>query len=767
MNIFGFSLRISILLPVVFLSFFSLFPERVSAEEEIITKIEVRGDKRIEPAAILSNVKSRVGDYFSRETVSEDIKRIFRMGYFDDVQVERIFGNLGPQLIYVVKERPFVREIKIKGNKDVTKESIREVITARTSTLFSSDMAKETEKNIEELYSEKGFFLADISHYLEEDGDEAALVFEVVEGRKVKIKKINFLGNKKSKDEELLDIRGVETGVGGFFSWLSGSGKFEEETLQKDIDLMRAFYYNNGFIQVKIEEPQVFLSPDKKWLYITIRIFEGEQFSVGKIDFSRDMLPESDTPEEIKNSLKLKESEIFNSEKMRGDIVRLTNRFRNKGYAFANVSPNLDIDDEARLVNITYGAEKGSLVYIEKINITGNTKTRDKVIRREMRLSEGDLYNGRGLTRSRQRIYNLQYFEEVNLTEKRGSADDKIIINVEVKEGPTGTLTVGAGYSSEDGVVGMLSLSQGNLFGLGHKIKLSSEFGGESETYSLSYTVPYIFDTKMTAAFSIFDTTSEYNDYDVSSKGLGLSASHPIGEYSSLGVKYRYDSSTVSDVSPEAADLIVDQEGTTKTSRITTTISRNTIDNYLNPTKGTKSSLSLEYAGGILGMDNSFYKMVANSAWYHALPWDHVVMLRGKVGFAHSFAGDELSINEKFFLGGINTMRGFEYRSIGPEEIGSDGVSYAVGGDKMLLVNTEYLFDIAKEANLKGLFFIDIGNVYGTDEGYDLGNLRESAGFGFRWYSPIGPLRLEWGHVLDRQPGERSSKWEFSIGTFF
>lgn len=740
--------------------------EGLKGEGKIVTSIEVQGQRRIEKGAILSHAKSRVGGYFSRETVSEDIKSIFKMGYFEDVKVDLSEGDLGPKLTFIVKERILVRSVRVEGNAELKKETVSEVITVRPDTIYSMEKIRDSEEKISELYEEKGFFLADITHRLDYDGDEATLVFDVVEGRKIKIKKINILGNQKFSDEDLLDIPGIETKEGGFFSWLTGSGKFDEETLYKDIDLMRAFYYNNGYIKAKIEDPQVFMAPDKKALYLTLRLFEGEQYSVGQVSFSGDL---SKSPEEEAVSLsklRLKERDIFNGQKMRADVIILTDTFADRGYAFADVSPNTDVDDDRRLVNITYSADKGSLVYINRINIIGNTHTRDKVIRRELKVRETELYNGSAIRRSRQKVNNLGFFKQVDFKTERISKD-KIDINIQVEEGPTGTFTVGAGYSSNDGLVGMISLSQGNLAGTGRKIKFSTEFGGENSNYSISYTEPYVLDSKFTAGVDLFNSDREYDDYESSERGFGLRAGRGLGEYSRLSLRYRFETVEIDNVTATSSKYILDSEGKTSTSSLTSIISRDSRDDYLNPASGSNNSLSLEYAGGFLGQDNNFYKLVGSSAWFFPGWKNHTMMFRGRLGYAESTDEKELHIDERFFLGGMNSVRGYEHRSIGPEEKGIDGLWYVVGGSKEVLFNAEYLFYISEDAGLKGLFFFDAGNVYAESESYDFGDLRKSVGYGVRWYSPVGPLRLEWGHALDPKPGESTSRWEFSIGSFF
>ena len=739
--------------------FFHVSAPAAFAEEEIITAMEVKGNIRIETDAILATLGSRVGAYLSAETVSEDLKKIFKMGYFKSVKADLSTGDLGPRITFIVEERPFIEKVTFEGNSEIELEALKDVLTVRPFTIFSLDEVKKTELKVETLYEEKGFFLADVSHHLVTESGETALVFDIKEGRKVKIKKINILGNKEIPDSDLLKF--METSEGGFFSWLTESGKFDEETLQKDIDLITAFYYNNGFVQIRVEPPQVFMSPDKKWLYVTIRIDEGGQFKIGEIDFTGDLITEVKEDEAILKKIKSSRGDFFSRDNLRLDIVTLTDSFGDKGYAFANVSPKTDIDVEKKLVNITFDADKGKIVHIGRINISGNTKTRDKVIRREFKLDEGDLYNGSALRRSRQRIYNLTYFQEVDLVTKPVQERDELDVNLTVGEGPTGTLSVGMGYSSVDGLVGMMQVSQGNLFGRGQKLSLNVEKGSDNSNYSLSFTEPYLFDSPISAGFSVFNNERDYTDYTTRNKGYGLSVGRPVGEYGRATLRYNYKDVEISDVSADAPEEYLEYADTV-TSSIGATFKRDSRDNYMNPSSGNETSVDLEYAGDFNGGKNYFYKAVLNTSWFFPAFGEHVIMLHGRIGYGDGLQGQPLHFDEKFRLGGINTIRGFDNRSVGPEE---DGV--VVGGNKEILFNVEYVFDIAKDAGLKGLFFYDTGNAFAVSESYDLGNLRQSAGYGFRWYSPVGPLRLENGYILDPEPGERKSRWEFSIGTFF
>ena len=749
----------TIILCLTIISFFLAPISNLVAEQDIITAMAVKGNVRIESGAILAVIDSRVGAYLSAEIISDDLKKIFNMGYFKDVKVDLSTGDLGPKLTFIVEERPFVEKVTIEGNVELEIETLKDALSVRPFTIFNIEKVRETEEKIERIYKEKGYFLADVTHHLKTELEETVLVFDVKEGLKVKIKKINISGNIEIEDSELLGF--METSEAGFFSWLTESGKFDEETLQKDVDMITAFYYNHGFVQIRVGQPKVSMSPDKKWLYISIQIDEGGQFNIGEVNFSGDLSAEVEEDKDILKELKSLKGEFFNRDNLRLDIVALTDRFGDKGYAFANVSPKTDINAEEKLVNITFVADKGKKVYIGRINISGNTKTRDKVIRRELKLDEGDLYNGSALRRSRQKIYNLTYFKEVDLVTKPVPGRDELDIDITIGEGPTGTLSVGMGYSSVDGLVGMLQVSQGNLFGKGQKLSLNAEKGESNNNYSLSFTEPYLFDSSISSGFSIFNNERDYTDYTTRNKGYGLSLGRPVGEYSRATVRYNYKDVEITDISADAPEEYQNYKDTI-TSSVGFKFKRDSRDNYMNPTSGSDISLDLEYAGDFIGGENFFYKAVLNSSWFFPAFSDHALMIHGRLGYANALAGQTLHFDEKFRLGGINSIRGFVNRSIGPKD--GDTV---VGGNKELLLNVEYTFNIAKDAGLKGLLFYDAGNAFAASESYDLGNLRQSVGYGFRWYSPVGPLRLEKGHVLDAVSGEETSRWEFSIGTFF
>ena len=728
--------------------------------EDTIAKIAIKGNLAIEADAIKAVIKISEGKPLITEDVRGAIKAIFEMGYFTDVQAETSDTEGGKELAFIVSERPQIRDIEFKGNKEIEKDKLKELLTFKANTILDLNKIRESISKIKTEYENSGYYVADVQYKIETVGEnQIKLVFEINENDKVLVKRIILLGNKEYNDDALKKI--MQTKEGGWSSWISSKGTFKENMLRGDVEILSSHYLNNGYIQASVEEPQVFLTPDKRWIYITIRIEEGKKFWLGKIDFKGDIL---DSVEDLSKNVKLKEGDVFSRDRLRQDIVSLTDMYGDKGYAFANIVPLTTLDHEKRIVNITFDISKGELVYFERILITGNVKTRDKVIRRELKVAEGELYHGTRLKKSRQKVNNLGFFDEVNLSTERGSSTNKLNLIIDIKERPTGTLSVGAGYSSIDSFVMMGSVSQGNLFGRGQKLQLSAEFGEKRKTYNLGFTEPRLLDTEISAGFDIYNLEKQYTDFTKKSNGGDIRLGFPLGFEETRGyLTYRYEESEIYDISTSAGTYITDQAGRNTLSSITASIVRDTRDSYLAPMSGSNNSVSTEVAGGFFGGTRSFVKHLGNSSWFYPVFWDTSVMLHGAIGYAEGTEGKTLPIDERFFVGGMNTVRGFDPRSLGPK----DEYGIVIGGNKELIFNVEYLFPLAKEAGLRGVIFYDAGNAFGDNEVYDIESLRTSAGYGIRWYSPIGPLRLEWGYNLNPKDGEKLSRWEFSIGTFF
>jgi outer membrane protein insertion porin family len=484
---------------------------------------------------------------------------------------------------------------------------------------------------------------------------------------------------------------------------------------------------------------------------------EGQQFKIGKVDIQGDLiLPK----EEMFKRVPVYVGEIFNRDLVRQALVNLTDLYADKGYAFVDVNPMTVPHKDQPLVDLIFGIRQGSKVYFERINILGNTKTRDRVIRRDLLTAEGDLYSLTAIKRSRDKLNALGYFKQVNVDTKKGSAEDKMVVNVQVEEAPTGAFSGGVGYSSIDKLVATLSISQNNLFGRGQRVVAQAQLGSISRYYNLSFIEPRLFDTQILVGGDLYDVYRDYEDYSVKRKGGLVRFGFPLVEYLRGNLMYKYEKADTYNIQEYASQIIKDEEGLSTTSSISGVLRRDTRNHPYDPTGGSDNALSVEYAGGFLGGTNEFNRYVFNSAWFTTPFYNLTFSARGRIGY---ITGDAVPLYELFRLGGMYSVRGFKTWSIGPTAPNGE----VIGGDKELLFNFEMLFPIAKEINLKGLIFFDAGNAWAKGDPYQLDDLRTSVGFGFRWMSPMGPLRLEWGYNLNPKPGEKTSAWDFTMGGFF
>ncbi|MBM4333781.1 MAG: outer membrane protein assembly factor BamA [Deltaproteobacteria bacterium] len=727
-------------------------------KKELAAKVLIEGNKAIDESAIRAQIKLKDGDILSPRSVREDLKIIYQMGYFQDVRAEKRDWVRGKAIVFIVEEKPVIKEIKFKGNKAIKISELQEVIDLKPRTVLNLNVVKESMNKILQKYREEAFFAAEVKYELETPRPgEAIVLYHIQEHKKIRIRNIKFSGNAHFSDEQLKKLL-PETKEESFFSWMTKAGTFKEETLERDLDALVAFYMQKGFFQMKVGKPQV--THDQHQLSVVIPIEEGRQFRVGKVDIIGDLIT---LREDLFKLIHVHPGEILNRDKVRDSISQLTDEYADKGYAFVDVSPQTIFYKEHNLVDLIFDIHKGSKVYFERINIMGNTKTRDKVIRRELKAVEGELYSLSSLKKSRENLNILRYFNEINLSSKKGSADDKLDLNVQVEEAPTGMLSVGAGYSSIDQFMAMVQISQANLFGRGQKLSLSAQLGAISQYYNLSFTEPWLFDTRVSAGGDIYRTRREYTDYTVLKSGGGVRFGFPLFEYVRGYSSYKYEQVDISDVKDAASILIQEQVGTSTTSSVSAALRRDTRDNFLEPSKGSDNSVSVEYAGGQLGGSNFFTRYSASSAWFTTPFWKMTFMGRGRIGFIQGNEGHTIPLYERYRLGGINTVRGFKAFTIGPKAATGE----VIGGDKELLFNFEATFPLIPGIKLKGLIFFDAGNAFDIGEPYRMENLRTSVGGGLRWISPIGPLRLEWGYNLSPKEDEQRQGWEFSIGTFF
>jgi len=731
------------------------------AEGDKIGDVVVRGNKRIESAAILNAIATKAGDVLDNDRTDADIRSIFKLGQFRDVQVSTEPGSKGLVLVYSVIEKPIIREILFEGNKELKQDKLLEGLPLRRNAVFSQRDLDAAVAKVKKQYQDEGYYLAEVTpQVVQRSTTEYLITLQVVEGNKIRIDTINFEGNTAFSPRKLRGV--METKEEWFMSWLTGAGTYKEEVLKNDALLIADHYMNNGYINVKVGEPQIKLSEDRESLVVNIAITEGDQYRIGSIAFAGDILyPEK----EIREKLKSESGELFSRANLRADIGTLTDMTADKGYAFNNVNPQTKQDQEKKLLDLTFDVEKGELVYIERISIAGNSKTRDKVARRELRLLEGELYSATGFKRSKQNLMNTGYFEEANVATTKGSAANKLNVNVDLKEKATGAFTIGGGYSSLDGLIFQGSVSQSNFLGLGLKANVSAAIGGSSNTYSVGLTDPYFLDSKWTLGADLYRSEREWDDYYLRRTGFDIKAGYPISDYVGTFLMYKYEIKDVyeyTDAWKQAHDQYGNdlyQIGQSTTSAIYASITHNNTDYHFDPSTGMVNTLSLEYAG--LGGDNKYVRETLDNTIYYPLWWKFVVSTKLVLGAVQE-AGGKVPLDERFYLGGIGTLRGYEARTVGER----DQFGNYIGGEKELFGNVELKFPLLSEFGIKGVAFFDYGNAW--DGGFKPPKLLMSYGGGIRWASPMGPLRLEYGIPINPNPGEsKSGRFEFAMGSMF
>jgi outer membrane protein insertion porin family len=738
---------------------------------QLVTRVEVIGNKRIDSEAIIRQTKSRAGERYVSGMSSSDIGRIFRMGYFEDIQVDVEDFEDGKKITYTVKEKAIINEIVISGNDEIDTEDIEAVLKVSSKTIINDERIRNSVINIKKLYKDEGFYDTKVETKLTyPDDDHVNVSFLVSEGMEIYVKDINLNGN-YSYDREYFfgspfwklwwaHDQVIATSEKGIFSFITDSGVLKNEELEMDASRINVFYLNRGFINAKVAEPTVV--QEEEWLYVTFDISEGDQYRVGKVDIDGDILEGRE--DEIRKLIRVKDNEFYSRKVIQEDILRITDYYGEDGYAHAEVNPVRKVNDEELIIDVTYRIQKFSKVYVNRIIINGNTQTRDNVIRREMKIKEKGLFKPSSLRKSNASLYRLDFFEDIKINPEPTLDESLLDVYVEVAEKPTGTFTLGAGYSTVSHVSFMAQVSQNNLFGRGQQLSLKLNTDSDSTMYLLSFTEPRIFDSHLLVRGNVYDHEQEFDDYTRDSKGFGITLGYPVYERWKVLGKYGYDHTNLLDVQTFASHYIIDSMAIKNTSFVQFTLSRDSRDRNFGATRGSLNSFSVKYAGGLLGGDSAYTKLDASSSWYWPLVWKFVYHTRAVSSIIEENSNGYLPVYERFYLGGINTIRGFHSSRISPV----DPVTLErIGGDKRWYVNSEILFPLIEKANLRMLFFYDIGNVYEMGHSWNLSKYKHSYGFGFRWSSPLGPLRLEWGKIIDPLPSEDSSNWEFTIGGMF
>lgn len=728
---------------------------------EKVAEIRIVGNRRIEADAIKRVIETEVGGIYLSRRVPQDIKAVYAMGYFDDIRVEVSDVPLGKSIVFTVKEKATIRQVLVQGNKVYEDDQIMEELDVKTGAILNIFKIQTNISRIVQLYKDKNYHGVDVQYTTRPlKNNQADLIFVIKEGTKLLIKEIRFEGNSDYTDKELKGVM-KNTSEKGFFSFITSSGDLKMEDLEEDVQRLFAHYHKAGYIGARIGEPIVEYGTE--WIYVTIKVEEGPRLKVGKVDVSGDLIT---SKSKLLAMLQVGRETYFDRELMQNDALAITDMYENGGYAHVNVVPSIGDPDENGRADITYVIDKGKPVYYEKIIIAGNTKTRDKVIRRELTVHELGLFNGTSLKRSVRNLHRLDYFEDVKVDTLPGSADDKVILKLDVEEKSTGAFTFGGGYSSVENAFAMGSIDQKNLFGRGHAVALRAQIGGRTAQYSLSFTEPWLFDIPLSAGIDLYNWNRDYDTYDTDSLGFGFRGSYRIFNYTRAYLSYTYDLRDIRNISPFAPDSVKQLEGSNLTSSITAAIRYDSRDREFNPTEGVNHSLSLQYSG--LGGDVGFYKISLESGVYYPLYRKLVAFGHLEGGFVRKTFSDILPDYERFYLGGMNSLRGFDWRDISPTKVNAVGIETQIGGDKFVQFNFELLLPLIEKSGVVLVVFYDTGDVYDNHQRIDFANLRESVGFGFRWYSPMGPIRIEYGYILNSEPGESSGgSWEFTMGNAF
>ncbi len=730
-----------------------------AASQPVLQKVQVRGNLRVEEGLILARVSSKAGQPYDPARVREDVRAIYGLGYFEDIVVE--LDDKGV-LTFVVLERPALRDWTAEGAEHVDPEDVAGAVTLKRREIVDDAQLDRSAQGIRQLYREKGYYLAEVKPEIVpvDDGkNQVDVVFRITEGDPVRLKRLHLAGVEQVDEADLRKY--LVSSEAGPLAWLTGSGKFKESDLARDREVIQAYYLNHGFADSDVLDPLVSLTSDRRGLMVDIPVREGPVYHFDRITFSGDLeFPE----EKLRAAAGIEPGDLFRSEALHNARQKISDLYADQGYAFAEVVPKPKIDRDERTISLDFAIHKGVKVYIGRVEMRGNTKTRDRVLRRDVLLAEGDLYSITAINKSRRRLQNLGFFESVNLTTHRRPGTNLVDVDVEVEEKATGSFSAGAGYSSVDKVIAMLSVSQRNFLGYGYQLSLQANFGSTRTTYAFTFNNPRVFDSDVYAGFDLYNTQVSYTSYDKKAVGTALKLGRSYGDEWRIRGIYRWEDATIKNVDEFASPITKAQEGRRVISSITSLLIYDSRDNPWEAHSGAKADASIEWADHYLGGDTAYIKYDLDATKYYPLWWEHVISFHGRIGFLQPLRGDPIPIDERYTLGGINSVRGFDSRSIGPADPETGDV---IGGDKQLLFNAEYLFPLIKEAKVRGVVFFDAGNAWDTGQRYLSTGLRTSAGAGVRWMSPMGPLRLEWGYNLEPRDGEAQSQWEFTVGGFF
>lgn len=779
---------------------------------KVIRGISIEGVHRVDPDDVLGEMRLRVGAVCSDDDVARDARTLWNQDLFDDIVVEARPTADGVQIVFTLTERPTIASVEFDGNDEVNDEDLDEVVDLTDGAIVSIPAVRQQLQKIRDKYAEEGYFLARVDYELrarDNDNNEVDVVFRIVEGEETVVRSIRFVGN---EHVESSDLRGVmETHETSFLAFLTSNDNYQQSAFEDDVTRLQAYYYDQGYLGMSVGRPRVELSADRRFVDITIPIEEGPRFRIGRINVTEvdDEGNEVETlvpRAEIMEGLGVEGGDWFNRTKLVEGLQSLTRNYRDAGYANAELAPETDVDSARRIVDLDIHIQRGPVAFIERIEISGNTKTRDRVIRREILLLEGMRYNQTLLERSRYNIMALGYFEGVDFSESPGSAPGRIVLNVEVRERPTGTFQVGAGFSSLEQFILTAQIDQQNLFGRGHALSLNLQLSGIRQLAQISFVEPWFLGTMWSLSADVARTSRQTSVFARTSTGGGFGFGHPIwdrrfrfnigyrAEEVSIGASTGgFGGATGAQAFRAFSQLpLANRFLSGFTSSMRFGLTWDSRDNRMRPTRGLYASYSAEMADPIFGSQNTYFRQNAFFRAYRRLWGPFILRANVEAGLITARANRGVPIYERYFLGGIYNVRGFNFNALGPRAVVSSSFNpdleiftggVPIGGNLQAFYQLEVEFVILESAGIRGVVFTDGGNAWNLERNLgqapspenefnvvdrvDLWRIRQSVGFGFRWWSPMGPLRFEWGIPLARQSGEKPIQFQFTIGNSF
>ena len=736
----------------------------VQAWAESVQAIQVQGNARVEASTVKSYLGVRKGDTYSPSKARDALKALYATGLFDNVEVSWDNGTLTVK----VSENPIVNKVVFEGNDALSNDRLKDLVKLRSRAVFTAGKAQEDVKEILAAYRQTGRFLAQVDpQIIRRDQNRVDVIYKINEGRKTRIASIDFVGNHEYSDADLRDV--ISTKITAWYRFLSGNDSYDPDRLEVDKEILRRFYLKSGYADFRVISAVAELSKDKSAFFITFTVTEGPVYSFGKVDVKLSDRTVDVNLDDLRKELTVKENDRYDASRIDHNIDVLVDKLGQKGYAFLDVVPVLDKDDTTHKMNVTFDIRPGPRVYVNRINIKGNTRTRDDVIRREMRLAEGDAFSTTKLLRSKERLQRLDFFDNVELKRRETGDPDRLDLDVNVAEKSTGEFNIGAGFSSYEGVLATTNVRERNFLGRGQTLDLSFAISGERQDFDFGFTEPWFMNQELSAGIKLFNQRRQYQDqssYDQDTTGGAFTLGFPIGEFSQNSSSLGYRGINITNVDASASQFVKNEVGKRNSITVGNTLSYDSRDNVLQPNYGTRLSWSVDVSG--FGSDTNYVRNQVSGSYYMQLADQWVLSFAGRAGYLADLDGNT-PLFENFNMGGP-TLRGFDRAGIGPRDsITGD----ALGGTLMAGHNVELRFPLPgmDQVGVNGLLFSDGGVVTEFQNSNstvkDSGLYRVSVGTGFFWRSPLGPLRFEFGFPVVKSSEDRTQVFSFNFGTQF